>query len=281
VRGLQREVRSLSEVAGLLALAPREASPPPGLRDRVLARARGEGEPRSVGGAAENGGPAAGALQPGVTPPVVSLADPPRMAAAPAAAPRESGAPPVAGRTRRSRTRPLSLVPWVLLAASIAVVAPLALDYVELRREIATYARATDRLRAEVLDRNRQLAARDSVLAAVVGAEVQVVNMQATGRAPSGRIFWNPRSNRLVLAAYSIPRAPTGRTYQLWGLPGGSAPPVSLGTFNTDRLGEARVVLSVPGGTRIAASAITEEPEGGSAQPTTAPFLISTWPSDD
>jgi hypothetical protein len=39
-------------------------------------------------------------------------------------------------------------------------------------------------------------------------------------------------------------------------------------------------VLPVPLGIAFAASAITEEPEGGSEQPTTTPFLVTTWKAD-
>ena len=63
-----------------------------------------------------------------------------------------------------------------------------------------------------------------------------------------------------------------GRTYQLWGIAPGSAP-VSLGTFDTDAAGRARAVLQVPAGTAMELAAITDEPTGGSPQPTTTPFL--------
>ena len=60
----------------------------------------------------------------------------------------------------------------------------------------------------------------------------------------------------------------------------GSGPPVSLGTFNTDSSGRALATLTVPAGLRIAVTAVTEEPAGGSPQPTTTPFLAATWKSE-
>jgi hypothetical protein len=55
---------------------------------------------------------------------------------------------------------------------------------------------------------------------------------------------------------------------------------VSLGTFNTDASGRVLVSLTVPAGLRMAVTAVTEEPTGGSPQPTTTPFLAATWKSE-
>jgi hypothetical protein len=55
---------------------------------------------------------------------------------------------------------------------------------------------------------------------------------------------------------------------------------VALGTFNSDADGRALASLALPAGLRIAVTAVTEEPTGGSPQPTTAPFLAATWKSE-
>ena len=82
----------------------------------------------------------------------------------------------------------------------------------------------------------------------------------------------------------SAPAAPADRTYQLWAIARGHAP-LSMGTFNTGARGRATVVLPVD--REIAAlgfvdnCGITEEPRGGSSQPTETPRLLGTWTRGD
>ena len=123
------------------------------------------------------------------------------------------------------------------------------------------------------------LAGRDSLIANLVGPDVQAVSVSGTGPQPSAKYFLDKRSGRIVFVANALPPAKAGRIYQLWGIEAGR-PPVSLGTFNTDSSGRALASLSVPMGLRIAVTAVTDEPAGGSAQPTTTPFLAATWKSD-
>jgi anti-sigma-K factor RskA len=78
------------------------------------------------------------------------------------------------------------------------------------------------------------------------------------------------------VAAVNLPPPPDGRTYQLWGIRGTEAP-VSLGIFETTPAGTALVTLSPSDQEDFDVSAITEEPAGGSPQPTTTPFLAGPW----
>ncbi len=66
--------------------------------------------------------------------------------------------------------------------------------------------------------------------------------------------------------------APAGRTYQLWAIAQGK--PVSLGVFNTAADGRVTAAMAVPPGLTFELSAVTEEPAGGSPQPTQQPFLV-------
>jgi anti-sigma-K factor RskA len=175
------------------------------------------------------------------------------------------------------RTAPRALYPWLAAAAALLLAVGGAM--------------ATWRLTARVHDLERDLAGRDSVhaadsaaLALLTGPDVNVVSLAGTNRAPSARIVWNHARNRFVVFAFDLPAAPAGRTYQLWAIAKGHAP-LSMGTFNTDAEGRARVVLTVD--REIAAlgfvdnCGLTEEPSGGSPQPTETPRLLGAWTRSD
>jgi anti-sigma-K factor RskA len=244
------EVRELKNVAGLLAMAVPRVAPPAGLRDRILADAR--------------------AVRP------ISAAKPPSPPAS--ATPKRSDdslrvvPPPVA----RGWGAP---VPWVAAAAAIVIALYLGQQTRSERaaREAAEGALASARLTLD--STGTALARRDSLIASLVAPDVQAVTVSGTGPAPSAKYFFDRSARRIVIAASSLPPAARGRTYQLWGIETGKAP-VSLGTFNTDSSGRALASLSVPPGLRIAVTAVTDEPSGGSPQPTTTPFLAANWKAE-
>ena len=116
------------------------------------------------------------------------------------------------------------------------------------------------------------------VVAALLDSSVAITDLAATGKAPSMRLYWNRARNIVVVAAFDLPPAPAGRTYQLWAIEKGRAP-VSVGTFNSAPSGRPVITLQMPAGVQPEVSAVTEEPAGGSPQPTQQPFLVGSWRS--
>lgn len=178
---------------------------------------------------------------------------------------------PIRTRSGAKRKRGSTWVPWVLAAAGLAAttVATLA------------YRAASDReadLAATLAASQEALAERDSLLATFLGPSVRTASLAATGQAPSMNLYWNPDAGRLVMAAFNLPPAQENRVYQLWGIQQG-LDPVSLGTFQTGADGRALIAQSVPAGFDFELSAVTEEPAGGSPQPTSTPFLAGSWSS--
>jgi anti-sigma-K factor RskA len=205
---------------------------------------------------------------------VAPQAPPPRLreqimtnahAAHPMAAVRSEPRPP--GAVLRRRSSAWTVAPWILLAAALVGVVVMRGRVAQERDQRIALTQVTDSIRIT-------LAARDSVLATLLAPDVETVKLVATGKPPSARMYWNRASNRVILAAFALPPAPSGRTYQLWGIAGANARPVSLGTFNTAANGEGRLTAAVPPGLSISVGAITEEPAGGSPQPTTQPFMV-------
>ncbi len=235
------ELQEMLEVAGMIGQSVEPVTPPSHLRERVLA---------GVGGSRDHDA----------------------SAAAPSRAPIEFEA----AATRRAAQRPPAGRPrlWgyrLALAASLVLATLAGLAFLQEREaRLAT----GDQLRSV----QGTLAERDSLIANVLGADVRVARLVEDGEAPRMQLFWNHRRGVLVLSAHNLPPAPAGRVYQLWGIPEDGAP-VSLGTFNTGADGSTTAVLAVPDAP-LAVSAVTEEPQGGSLQPTSTPFLVGAWSAD-
>ena len=177
---------------------------------------------------------------------------------------------PALSATRASTPR----VPW-LAAASIAAALVLGALYYNERTERLAGTREIDAAQSELAVARAGLDRADSLIAVLLAPEVQTAALAAQGRPPSARLYHNTGRNVVVVAAFDLPPAAAGRTYQLWGLRRGT--PTSLGTFNTSPDGRAIVTLPVPSGARFELSAVTNEPSGGSRQPTTTPFLVGAW----
>ena len=114
-----------------------------------------------------------------------------------------------------------------------------------------------------------KLARSDSLVVAMSGANVRVVELASTqNMSPGARMFWDRVANRWTLVTHDLQPLGAGRTYQLW-LVTAQAEKISAGTFTTDAKGRAVVQATYAlAEADLAAIAITEEPEGGSPQPT-------------
>ena len=181
-------------------------------------------------------------------------------------------APPVSPARRVS-----AVLPWLAAAACLA------LAIVSSNRLRA--ARTTmGALQAELVRVRDSVATRDSTLAAFFGPEVHVVSLAEADKRPSARVYWNHTRSVFIVTAFNVPRAPAGKTWQMWAIARGRSP-MSMGTFNTDENGRATVV--VPVSSVLAAAGVidlcglTLEPEGGSPQPTEAPRLVGPWRHTD
>jgi len=90
---------------------------------------------------------------------------------------------------------------------------------------------------------------------------------------PPLRAYWHPRLG-LVVAGAHVPALEPGHTLQVWLLP--QAPgqrPLSAGLLRFQSDGKLVLLLPTPPGSLAGtkALAVTEEPAGGSAQPTSPP----------
>lgn len=112
------------------------------------------------------------------------------------------------------------------------------------------------------------------VLAVIFSRDARFVKLSTAEQAPTFRAFWGPASSSLVLAGASVPTPAPGRTMQLWIVPK-TGNPVSAGVFVPGANGQVLLIAQTQ--TRIedaAALAISDEPSGGSPQPTTKPVFV-------
>jgi anti-sigma-K factor RskA len=158
------------------------------------------------------------------------------------------------GRTRQVssvRGRSRSGATFGRLASAAAIVAALGLGGFALQQRSRAY---TYKTAAEI----------------VRAPDARIIRL--TGATGSAQLTYAPSVGSGVLVTEGLAAAPTGRTYQAWAIEDGT--PRSLGTFTVaaSRSGSVRV-RSVPAAGAIVA--VTEEPAGGSPQPTSTPLLAS------
>lgn len=164
---------------------------------------------------------------------------------------------------------------WLATAAALVLALALGALYLAERSEHDDVLASSAEAHLKLAAAQERLAANDSMISALLAPDVQTAVLASEGRPPSARLFHNRERNLVVVTVFDLAPAAAGRTYQVWGIAGTQA--VSIGTFNTQPNRSAVLTFRVPLGARYQVSAITDEPAGGSPQPTTRPFLSGGW----
>jgi anti-sigma-K factor RskA len=102
-----------------------------------------------------------------------------------------------------------------------------------------------------------------------------VMTLASTAQAaPTGMMFWNQRHDAWTFVAHHVPMPRAGRTYQLWLVTPTAT--ISAGTFMPSPDGEVtmQATHALPKDW-LATMTVTDEPEGGSPEPTTQPLLVA------
>jgi anti-sigma-K factor RskA len=159
-------------------------------------------------------------------------------------------------------------VAWMAIAAGLALgTVFLGVDNQRRRQELVAREAET----REVQVRADQLGA---ALAFLRDPETRPASARPGANQPRGTYFVNPRSGVMLIAS-NLPLPAAGRAYEMWVIPKSGAPRPA-GVFRPDAGGSVVHLKAGPVDLETAqAFAITDEPEGGSAAPTTQPFLIT------
>ncbi|MEO7455168.1 MAG: anti-sigma factor [Gemmatimonadaceae bacterium] len=167
---------------------------------------------------------------------------------------------------------------WLAFAASVIAVASVtALFQVSRERDVLQDAYRLSSVRSATLDSLRDAVQdRDELIANLTGPQVAVMTLASSGvRAPSARMFWDQAVNKWTFVAHNLPAPKEGRTYQLWLVTASAK--ISAGTFTPGARGDAVVRATYAlAKDALSAVAVTDEPQSGSPQPTTVPFIVGT-----
>jgi hypothetical protein len=243
-------VRSLVPVVGALAHSAPPADPPEAVRARLLERI----------GSVDTGRPLPGPLPARV----LSMPEEEGRAGVRAAKPRATFLP---GR-------------WLPVAAALVIAVGLGVDGVRLRDRIGSLEQRVSDISARANASERELtlvrqSATEAQTLVVVLASSDLIRVDLAGQpsAPQARAraFWS-RSRGLILTASNLPPLPAGRTYQVWIVTPDA--PVSAGLLRPGERGDVHAVFTTPDVARVAAVAVTIEPEGGVPAPTGDKYLV-------
>jgi hypothetical protein len=194
--------------------------------------------------------------------------------------PASPSSPPQSAATATQSARP-TFARWLAAAALLLAIGAIAYDY-SLRGTIQRLSVARAELRDSTSALERRLADQQAILDGLTGPGVRVIDASAaSARQPYARMFWDQPTNRWTFVAHNLPAAAPGHTYQLW-LVTRDQKKVSAGTFTPSAGGSALVRATYAlSPDSLAAIAVTSEPAGGSAQPTTTPFLVGAAAKTD
>ncbi len=259
------ELAALRESAAALALAaparPMEPARSDRVRARLLVRAAAERPASSV-----DGDDVTLVTRPPSDPSARVGDDVTVIAPPPRAVTPDAQVIPITAARRRS-----TVVPWLAAAASLVLLIGVGMYAASLRGRLAT---VEERYRVAARERSeleRRLSEREATLAAVSSPAARVIEMAAARpAAPSGRMFWDPSTNRWTFFAHNLPAVREGREYQLWLITTDQRR-IPAGTFRPDQGGGAVVQATYAlAADSLAAVAVTEEPAGGLPQPSGA-----------
>jgi anti-sigma-K factor RskA len=186
---------------------------------------------------------------------------------------RVAGSKTVALQARRQRSAvPASM--WVALAASLALATWLGANLYSTKTALAAREAAVDSARSALAAIQGRLTQREKTLNWILepGIELSVLNSTGTAE-PKIQFFFNRQRRVAMVHAFNLSAADAGKVYQLWFIQDGK--PVPSITFNAESDGHAMVEnIALPPGGGITHAAVTLEPTGGSAAPTSPVILL-------
>lgn len=174
------------------------------------------------------------------------------------------------------RPQPQRSVWWRPFEWAAGVAAALAIVF--LLHQNASLHRQIAGLEADSAAQQQQLIQARDMMASLTSADAEHFILVASKAPPQpqGKAIYVRRSGTLVFLANNMPALPPQKAYELWLIPANGAP-IPAGVFKPGASGNATVINPpLPPGIEAKTFAITVEPEGGSAAPTSQPIMVAT-----
>jgi anti-sigma-K factor RskA len=168
-----------------------------------------------------------------------------------------------------------NIVPWMLAAASIALVAATGFYAMMQRQRVVEALNGKTAADARVASLQQQingLSERIAVLSAPDAVQIKLAGQPDAPRATAS-VVMSPTKG-MVLTALNLPQLATGKIYQLWVVT--KRAPVSIGTFEVAADGSVSGSMPLTEGAAVdpVAIAVTIEPAGGVPSPTGPKVLV-------
>lgn len=168
-----------------------------------------------------------------------------------------------------------AIVPWMIAAASIALVAATGFYGLMQRQQTATALAGKAAADARVSSLQRQILGLSERLAVLSAPDAVQIKLAGQPDAPgaTASVVMSPTKG-MVLTARNLPQLATGTIYQLWVVT--KTAPVSIGTFEVAADGSVTGTMPLTPGasTDPVAVAVTIEPAGGVPSPTGPKVLV-------
>jgi anti-sigma-K factor RskA len=172
----------------------------------------------------------------------------------------------------RTRIAPVWL--WAGAAAALLVFSFLSLRQVrQLQAELGELSRTVEAERRRAADLENERRRYVDALAILAAPDARLVRLKGPADLPELRGYWS-EGRGIVLTGRRLPSPPADKAYQLWIVPKKGSP-IGAGVFRPGTAGEiTHLALSASAIGEAAALAVTEEPAGGSPQPTSSPLWV-------
>jgi anti-sigma-K factor RskA len=134
-----------------------------------------------------------------------------------------------------------------------------------------------EKAKAQLAALQIESAQKDELLQLLSSQDVRLIELKGLEAAPAARakLFWNPGARSGILLTNGLPKTPTDKAYELWGIVG--TEPFPAGVFRVDDQGQARFRMPVLGqGKNFDKFAVTLEPAAGVEKPSGPMVLLGS-----